>query len=77
MKIYQSLSKFGNLGKTGNLNFPVTEEIRHLCHVTTYGRVQERKENYKRGWRDATQHILNTVFFLATMVDSRFYLISN
>ena len=49
MKIYQNLPKFGSLGKIGNLNFSVTLEIRYLCHVTTYGRVQERKENSKWG----------------------------
>ena len=45
VNIYQNLSKFGNLGKIGNLNFPETQEIRYLWHLTTYGRVQERKEN--------------------------------
>ena len=45
VKIFQNLPKFGNLGKIGNLNFSVKSEIRYLCHVTTYGRVQERKEN--------------------------------
>ena len=45
VKIYENLPKFGNLGKIGNLNFSVTTEIRYLCHVTSYGRVQERKEN--------------------------------
>ena len=45
VKSYQNLPKFGNLGKIGNLNFSVTYEVRYLCHVTTYGRVQERKES--------------------------------
>ena len=44
VKIYQNLQKFGDLGKTGNLNFPVTYETRYLRHVTTYGQAQERKE---------------------------------
>ena len=49
MKIYQNLPKFVNLRNIGNVNFPVREEIRYLCHVTTYDRVQERKENEKWG----------------------------
>ena len=58
VKIYRNLPKFGNFGKISNLNFPAT------YHVTTYGRVQERKENYKMGWRDTAQFISNTVFLL-------------
>ena len=45
VKIYQNLPKFSNLRNIGNLNFPVTCEIKYLYHVTTFGRVQERKEN--------------------------------
>ena len=57
VKIYRNLPKFGNLGKIGNLNIPAT------YHVTTYGRVQERKENYK--WGGEMPHsMLNTVFLL-------------
>ena len=60
MKIYQNLPKFGNLGKIGNLNFPAA------YHVTTYGRVQERKENYK--WGGEMPHsILNTVYIFVIL----------
>ena len=45
VKIHQNLPKFGNLEDIGNLKFAVTYEIRYLCHVTTYGRFQEGKEN--------------------------------
>ena len=45
VKSYQNLPKFGNLGKIGNLNFLVTYEVRYLCHVITYGRVEKKTKN--------------------------------
>ena len=33
VKIYQNLSKFGNLEDIGKLNFPVTQETIFVCHV--------------------------------------------
>ena len=66
VKIYQNFPKFGNLEKIGNLNFPVLYEIRYLSHVTTYGRVQERKKTKNGVARCHTVYIKYSIFFIVS-----------
>ena len=57
VKIYQNLAKFGNLGKIGNLNFPVKYEVRYVSRdhlLSSPG----KKRKLTMGWRDATQYIV-------------------
>ena len=54
VKIYQKFPKFGNLGKIGNLNFPVRNQISVLRDHLWSSPGKKRK--LKMGWQDATQY---------------------